>query len=584
MRLEHAFGQRSKDIAQNFLQTVVVVDDRPIFYGVNPADAPIIVIEPPSIFDVLEPLISEQAHNTTEDNKSIEEQDDSTKVSETADTQEHNINAKILIDAFADLGLLCSLLSPQKGELGIVKKVGKVAHRADIVILDWYLLSSSSTIALDILTNIIEEDVSQRLRLVSIYTGQPFLDSVVEDVSKQLVKTMEKTGRKYQVEDLNAFTRQAGPIRISVYAKPNSAIPKERPDLRARIVSEAELPACLITEFTEMTAGLVSNVALQSLCVLRDRTHELLGRLHPRLDAPFLSHRTLLPHPEEACDHLAAIVASQIGELLIAARTGDTAGTKATQEWIAAKPAGQWSIAAVPGSGTDKSEMTEQDVFDLLDKGAEKSVMLQQLLVNADKREKRKFYKRLTELFCSPPDAASLDFAFARLTSLSASRSKERTTNGQQAPVLSLGTILERPKSSTEKESYWLCLQPLCDSNRIIEKKRRFPLLKLRKVGAAETFQIVAVNSAGNDIRLEPLLKAYELDNVMFSVIGERDVIQAQSQNNEFCFASDREGIYIWLGTLKQEQAQRVANQFCAQMSRVGLDESEWLRRSSQED
>jgi hypothetical protein len=36
---------------------------------------------------------------------------------------------------------------------------------------------------------------------------------------------------------------------------------------------------------------------------------------------------------------------------------------------------------------------------------------------------------------------------------------------------------------------------------------------------------------------------------------------------------------YKWIGDLRFEQAQRIANKYAAELSRVGLNESEWLRR-----
>jgi hypothetical protein len=36
---------------------------------------------------------------------------------------------------------------------------------------------------------------------------------------------------------------------------------------------------------------------------------------------------------------------------------------------------------------------------------------------------------------------------------------------------------------------------------------------------------------------------------------------------------------FIWILDLKEAHAQRIANLYAARLSRVGLDESEWLRR-----
>lgn len=36
---------------------------------------------------------------------------------------------------------------------------------------------------------------------------------------------------------------------------------------------------------------------------------------------------------------------------------------------------------------------------------------------------------------------------------------------------------------------------------------------------------------------------------------------------------------FKWISELKNDHAQRISNDFAAKLSRVGLDESEWLRR-----
>lgn len=46
-------------------------------------------------------------------------------------------------------------------------------------------------------------------------------------------------------------------------------------------------------------------------------------------------------------------------------------------------------------------------------------------------------------------------------------------------------------------------------------------------------------------------------------------------------FDAGADEMFQWVFDLKDADAQKVANHFAAQLARVGLDESEWLRRSS---
>ena len=57
------------------------------------------------------------------------------------------------------------------------------------------------------------------------------------------------------------------------------------------------------------------------------------------------------------------------------------------------------------------------------------------------------------------------------------------------------------------------------------------------------------------------------------------DTISAREDKGSFVFESSFKEKFIWLSDLKDAHAQRVANNFASQLSRIGLDESEWLRR-----
>ena len=55
-------------------------------------------------------------------------------------------------------------------------------------------------------------------------------------------------------------------------------------------------------------------------------------------------------------------------------------------------------------------------------------------------------------------------------------------------------------------------------------------------------------------------------------------IIQASKQEDKYVFYSSYGETCEWVVDLKEMQAQRIVNNYCAQLSRVGLNESEWLR------
>ncbi|MCJ7623604.1 MAG: hypothetical protein MUO76_08865, partial [Anaerolineaceae bacterium] len=75
-------------------------------------------------------------------------------------------------------------------------------------------------------------------------------------------------------------------------------------------------------------------------------------------------------------------------------------------------------------------------------------------------------------------------------------------------------------------------------------------------------------------------IKPHELRTILFTP-GENETILSTKKNSQFSFTDKSKQEYVWIGELKREHAQRIANQFAAEIARVGLDESEWLRRHS---
>jgi hypothetical protein len=104
------------EAARNFAQTMVVVDDMATQAGPNDT---ITILRPPRRLGAI----------------STPETTETVKVQERP-PEAHALDAKSLIDNAMDLGLVCSVLRPRKGE-NIRRRVKRVARCADIVCLDW---------------------------------------------------------------------------------------------------------------------------------------------------------------------------------------------------------------------------------------------------------------------------------------------------------------------------------------------------------------------------------------------------------------------------------------------------------------
>jgi len=95
------------------------------------------------------------------------------------------------------------------------------------------------------------------------------------------------------------------------------------------------------------------------------------------------------------------------------------------------------------------------------------------------------------------------------------------------------------------------------------------------------------VRDGGSWVELNLQLRPYESKLINFKpAAGDRE-IRAVKTNDEWYFQSidptskkdNTPKQYRWIADLKTEHAQRVANDYSFQISRVGLMESEWLRR-----
>jgi hypothetical protein len=177
----------------------------------------------------------------------------------------------------------------------------------------------------------------------------------------------------------------------------------------------------------------------------------------------------------------------------------------------------------------------------------------------------------------SEKDSFNLEAEFAKL----ALHAIPDITVSNKAFFLSLGTILK----ATDK-SYYLCIQPICDSVRLDESKDyQFIFLKLENKGASKKlylrkgFNIVVTDNNKNSF-LSITDKISKICVFSFKPTPENDRVLI---SNDITIAgTDNKSSQIefsFLAQIRQEQARRIANNFLHRITRVGLDESEWLRR-----
>lgn len=564
-----AFFDRSKEISKGFLHSAVIVDD-------------------------LARLGDEQAKPLVQPGRGHKGGTD--RPNEASAT--HDLDAKKLIDAFAEVGIVCAALRPKlqastvPGETSAKEaqevdnfdelklRIDGATERADIVIVDWNIPPEPEPgqNACKLIELILSTDnpsgaasdrssSTRRMRLIAIYTGESETIPIVEKLA-----TLANRLRLPSVTS-DGFTVKAGAVTMVVYGKEKGVTEGDAPDRR---VTEDELPSRLLDDYTKMASGLLANVALASLSAVRTNTHRIISRFGPQIDAPYVAHRAMMEPPEEASEHPVPLVASEIESILAdASQIRGHVGERAIREWLD-------SLVDVPmGAGLSlEKEPFKSRLVGLLTNG----LMGQQPEDEADSewneliddlqnfRSRRSASRLSNELTHTEVVGEDADAEFAMLTST-------RSQYDEPTPYLRLGTVIAYKRKRRWK--YRLCIQPLCDSVRL-KGKRTFPFIRLEPVKSDEDrpFDFV-VRDRGELRRLGVSLKAHEMDLLSMSHDKDKGLVLARREDKDWIFPteeSDPKSVR-WVGDLKTSFAHRIAHSFAAKISRVGLTESEWLRR-----
>lgn len=558
--------ERSQEVVDRFLQTVVLIDDEAHFRNTSaanseegarpgaaqaeaaPAEAPPAAgAEPRALQPANESPLSLTPPTQAQIQAATEERVDS-----------HDLDAKQVTDGFARRGLVCAVLKPGAEESGGLAQMPAV-QRADIVVLDWVFHNDYGNVTLGMIAGLLDAD-PDRLRLIAVYTGQNDLVRIADRIAELIGPRQQSS----PLERPNPFTVCCGPVRVAVFAKPKTRIPAEDAEAVARITTSADLAGVLVGEFASMTVGLVSNVAVASLAALRRNTHRILRRLSPSLDAGYLWHRATQVYPQDAEEHLKVIVVDELAAILSDENVQSYAGIEAIEAWLEVR---------VPEDNYRtrfdlQADASRADVIQLLTNGVagKANEAIKQRFTTLGKKP----HTRNDQCFAESAGACiTANESFAMLLSL-------RSRYQSPTPTLTLGSLLKR--NTEGSETYWVCVQPACDCLRL-KVKTPFPMLPFSVASAGEPFHIVLGRGAGT-VRLKLLSKPLNLRLETFLPSDTaRGVVAAERDDGGWFFKSESGDRYDWLAELKPEHGLWVANQLSAQMRRVGLIESEWLRR-----
>ncbi len=555
----------ARQVARDFLQSVVVVDDRAMM-GSEPATSQL----PQDAFNdtqVLIPDAAEQRRSRSRGRKPALVPP--TPLVQPLGVDEQALDAKVLVDGFAEHGIVCGVIRPTANDAAVERTV-KAARRADIVVLDWELNGDGGETSTEVVQQLVREEaepsIHGRLRLIAIYSGA--LD--LRQIAQHLLTTLSRSKAHVRFRRRGDFAISAGLVRIVVFSKPTSRLTAPGNALKAlrrRVITGADLPERLIDEFTTLTTGLVPHVALASLAALRRNTHRVLARLQADLDPAYLWHRATQARPADAEDHLVELVTSELHSILDDENVGSWANIDAIRQWIARDGRADYSSAF-----GEIASRTPADLEALLVKGAAGKASSNQDVRDKFKKmcvEKRAHASKIAGFAPSVVAAERANERLAALMSL-------RTRYENPAPTLELGTILSTGRGASK--AYWMCVQPRCDSVRL-EKESAFPLLPLRTSPADSKFDVLLPIGSSGYKRFRVAKKPSDIRVPHFQVSPpEGDSVIGVKRGKGFAFKAQNGRWYTWVAELKPNHAQRIVQQVANEFSRVGLSESEWLR------
>lgn len=453
-------------------------------------------------------------------------------------------------------------------------------------------------------------------KLLLIYTAETDFEGIFRSIEKKL----KELGIECQ-QNASDLCFQNDKIRISIFFKQPSSVNGKHlsEEVKRKKIEFSELPNIVNQEFAKINNGLLAGIVLKALTKIRNHTIDVLNTFTNIVDPAFLAHRSMLTHPPDSEEHLIDIIGSEIKSIIKDAEAGNylsddllkkyieqnfedkdydwkfegrdkfNSATTSIQtsdintEVIGQEPAESLNHSldsTVPNTTPGETKTTLTEAMKISEKLPEKlsreslikftEVGVEKIFIKWDTPMYQKVifsdncHKSLTNLFAKDDtEAEESNNLFAALTTI-------KSTYNKNKPILTLGTILNH------NNEYWLCIQPKCDTVRIT-KSRGFLLALLNLVNKSNKFDIV-LKHANTYKYFKIDYSIYKTKFVNFKA-NWNQTVRASVENNKLIIGTNPK--MDWLGELKSDYAQSISNIFGSNLSRVGMDHSEWLRRSS---
>lgn len=488
-------------------------------------------------------------------------------------TKVHNnvFDAKAVSNAFLKGGKICAIYAPQNEN--DIDDCIKAIQKADAVVLDWNMRLSSAQkydpmaddesdtrghYSKQLIKSIVDDAGSNKVKLVVVYTGETDLSDITSQIHQHINNNSAELKDECIVQSL------ANNVRIIVRAKETSLF-EHSDQLKSKVVKYTDLPDFIINEFAEITKGLLPNYALSAITAIRDNTSNILGVFSKDIDPAFLGHYVSIPDCNDAISMLSKMFGTAVTNLI---DVEDFPIKEWILKWIETKTDRKVTIL------DEEIEINKDNLKKLVESTnsfRNKVKKSFNIAIEHNEHEKEDTYKmHATELFAEN-NADALNYKWAKLVQhgnlFSVPRSYRLTT----------GTIVKCKNDTDDNWRYLICIQQSCDSVRISSnEKRSFLFLPLRPQNANIKGEAIVI---GEQEHLIVDNKTYSIELHKFSPKEKEANITAKlKDNNEYVFEDTDGKQFVWVAELKEMFAQHLVSSYASQLSRVGIDNSEWIR------
>lgn len=481
-----------------------------------------------------------------------------------------------LARAFLESDVVCSVLEAADSGTVLEQQMLQGAQIADLLIVDWLIDGDdSATIgAIDA----VAAQFPERLTAIVVFTGARSLSGVVQRLLD--VAEFESVG--------DYIVRRSNTV-VLVFGKPGPQLTGGE-DRRQPDVDYMRLPRMIRDDLEMVFKGLMPEFAFGGINALRESAPRILATFNAGLDAAALIHRALLPEPSDAASQFVRLLASDFEQVLHDRRVGDSWHIDSSSSSLAHLPLtadlGQLTQrlrSLQPGEGLDEADR------------AEAQAELKRLRALGDEDLVREAFKHgLCKFRDLGLSEKALDSAIPELTAALADADASNRDLavmmdalgiGETPLRLELGVVLTRTATTESPEqagsdvdrSWWMCVQPLCDSVRL-QGPRDFPLIPVRKDLNGPAAMVRSADRTPTGIsfvtQLHRLKKARFVPNGMGAVVAQG--------SPSMCYFTDADGVrYDVVARLRPELASQVVHSLGSAATRIGADQSEWLRRGA---